>query len=111
MEWMMSILTFAAGLLVRLLVPLALTAFLVWLLGRLDEKWQAGRPASQAATLARNSGCWIAKECSPEQQARCDARAHPEMPCWQYFRQPDGTLQERCLACKIFREAPLPAHI
>jgi hypothetical protein len=107
MDWLMSILTFVAGLVVRLLVPLALTAFLVWLLGRLDEQWQSGKPA----VLAHNAGCWQVNQCPPEQRARCDAYAHPETPCWQYYRQSDGSLQERCLACKVFREAPLPVQL
>lgn len=106
MEWLTGILSFVAGLVVRLLVPLALTAFLVWLLGRLDEGWQSGKPAA----MAHNSGCWQANDCPPEQQAKCSASAHPEIPCWQHFRNADGTLQERCLLCKVFREAPLPVH-
>jgi hypothetical protein len=33
------------------------------------------------------------------------------VPCWQVFRGKDGQLQERCLACEIFRRSPAPVSV
>ena len=109
MEALNTLITFAIGLTIRLGIPIALTALLIFILRRLDERWQAQVKEEQpAAPLARNTGCWNVKQCSSEQRANCDAYAHPEIPCWQYFRGKDGTLRESCLGCDVFLKAPAP---
>lgn len=95
------------GFLLRLGVPVALTAILVILLKRLDERWQS-RASDQQAKLATNPGCWKLRNCPEERKARCSAYAHPDVPCWQVFRAADGRLLERCLSCEVFRQAPAP---
>lgn len=109
METLNTLVTFAIGLTIRLGIPIALTALFIIILRRLDERWQAQAKEEQLATpLARNTGCWNVKQCSAEQRANCNAYAHPETPCWQYFRAKDGTLREACLGCDVFLKAPVP---
>ena len=115
MEWMDGVVTLALGLVLRLGIPLVLTILLVRWLRRLDEGWQAEAEAQRAqaegTTRPRNIGCWEIKGCAPEQKAVCQAFAHPETPCWQLFREGDGHLQERCLGCEVFKDAPVPVPI
>jgi hypothetical protein len=105
-----------AGVLLRIGVPLAVTALLAWLLRRLDERWQHHAAAQRAdMPAARFPGvvekCWDAKNCLPEKRDKCPAYANPKTPCWQVFRGKDRLLRESCLGCAIFRRAPvgLPA--
>jgi hypothetical protein len=99
------------GLLVRLGLPLAVTALLVWALRKLDARWQ--REARMAYTSQMESAlalpCWEVNHCPPERRAVCPALAHPEIPCWQHFRDRQGHLKEACLTCTVFRSAPAPA--
>lgn len=109
MEWLTTILAILVGILLRLAVPIAITAGGVLLLKWLDERWK--RDAGEVrtlASLAKNIGCWEMKRCPPERRARCTAYAHPDIPCWQVLRDKDGRLQERCLGCEIFRRSPIP---
>jgi hypothetical protein len=103
---------FLIGLLLRLGIPIGVTLILVRWLSRLDARWQedARRDAEVMASTsrARNTGCWDVRHCPPEQKTRCPAFAHKEIPCWQLFRQKNGTLREGCLGCRVFREAPVP---
>ena len=115
MEWLDSVAPLALGLVIRLGIPVLVTFLLVRWLRRLDERWQAEAEArrSQAAetTQARNIGCWEIKGCTAEQLATCQAHAHPKTPCWQWFREDGGHLQERCLGCEVFRESPVPVPV
>jgi hypothetical protein len=111
-DWLYTFGTLVLGLLIRLAIPIALTALLVWSLRRLDERWQAEAGLTPAARAPiGNPGCWKINDCPPESRAKCKAYAHPELPCWQIHRERDGRLLERCLICKVFREAvaPFPA--
>jgi hypothetical protein len=97
-------------LVVRVGIPIGLTAILIILLRRLDERWQKQAQRDLLAVPVfrpSNPGCWDIKHCSAEQRANCSAFAHPETPCWQHFRESDGSLQKRCLGCEIFKTAPL----
>lgn len=99
------------GTVLRLGVPILLTIALVYLLSRLDKSWQSQAlrdGAVSPAAQVQNSGCWDVKNCSKEQRQHCGAYAHPETPCWQYFRSSSGDLRESCLGCDIFRKAPVP---
>jgi hypothetical protein len=112
MEALNVIITVIVGLLVRFGIPIALTVILVYLLRRLDERWQAeAKRELLALPLARNIGCWDVKNCSPEQRQKCSAYSHPDSPCWQHFRDQQGALQERCLGCDVFRQAPVPLPV
>jgi len=104
------------GILIRLGIPLFLTALLVWWLQGLDRRWQD--EAEKEVELQKvkvpsacNTGCWNVKGCSEESKAKCLAFRHPEVPCWQLFRSPKGLLQEKCVGCQVFKEAPVPVLI
>jgi hypothetical protein len=88
----------------------------VYWLSRLDQRWE--RESEQERSLmpslvlqVKNHGCWEINGCSTENRERCEAYAHPDTPCWQVFRESNGRLQEKCLLCKVFRAAPIPAGI
>jgi hypothetical protein len=102
------------GLLIRLGIPIGVTVVFVWLLSRLDRRWEEGArisPGKQVTSIirARNPGCWEINKCTVENRKNCTAYLHPETPCWQVFRNSDGRLKPACIGCKVFLEAPIPA--
>ncbi len=103
---MISFLVLIAGLLIRLAIPIALTALLIFLLRKLDARWQAEAQLPQPAM--QDIECWKIKNCTPEQRNACVAY-QTTLPCWQAKRLPNGYLREECLSCEIFTEAPTPA--
>ena len=114
MENISIFLTFILGMVLRIGVPVAVTAFLIWWFHQLDARWQGLAEQDEISSgqmLVANRGCWDINKCAPENRGKCRAFAHPEMPCWQVFRSGDGALQERCLGCKVFREAPVPMPV
>ena len=94
------------GLLLRLGVPALLLVAMVWLMRRLDARWQseAGQPRAAIRPPARQ--CWEVHQCSPERRATCVVPQHPQVPCWQQFRDRDGNLLAGCLACELFASLP-----
>ena len=106
METITSLLALLAGLLMRLAIPIAGTSILIYLLRKLDAHWQA--EAQRLPMPAQTAECWKIKGCSPAQKKICIAASSP-LPCWQVFRQPNGYLQEECISCKVFIDAPTPA--
>ena len=106
METFTSFLAILAGLLLRLAVPIAGTLLLVYFLRKLDAHWQA--EAQLLSITVPTIECWKVKGCSPAQQKNCVA-ASSQLPCWQVFRQPNGYLQEKCISCEVFINAPIPA--
>lgn len=106
METITSILVLAAGVLLRLAIPIIGTAVLIYFLRKLDEHWQA--EAKLTPVPVEKVECWDIKGCSPAQQKNCSA-ASSSLPCWQVFRQPNGYLREDCISCKVFIDAPTPA--
>jgi hypothetical protein len=106
METLTSFLAILVGLLLRLAIPIAGTAILIYFLRKLDSHWQA--EAQLLAKAAPKIECWKVNGCSPEQQKNCLA-ASSQQPCWQVFRQPNGYLQEKCISCEVFIHAPVPA--
>lgn len=104
METVFAMLT---GMLLRIVLPVTLTVLGILLLRRLDARWQK-ETAAVPLPVIHKPECWKANGCPEEQRKACAgyASAHP---CWQAFRRPDGTLQEKCLACAVFRQAPVPA--
>ncbi len=110
MELLSGIVTFLVGLLLRLGIPIGITALLIWILKRLDERWQIEAECERSGVRVGNPGCWEINQCPPERRESCDAYRHPEMPCWQFYRlRNHGQLLERCLSCKVFLSAPLSA--
>lgn len=106
METVTAFLAILAGLLVRLAIPIAGTGTLIYFLRKLDAHWQA--EAALPAVPAPKAECWSFKNCSAAQRKQCAATSS-SLPCWQVFRQPNGYLQEECITCKVFIDAPIPA--
>ena len=94
------------GLLVRLAIPITATLLVIYILRRLDKRWQA--EAELQPVKVEKTECWKIKGCPPEQVKDCEA-AKSSLPCWQVKRLPNGYLNEDCLSCPVFIEAPLPA--
>ena len=106
METFMSVLAILIGLLLRLAIPIAGTILLVYLLRKLDAHWQA--EAERTPLAVEKVECWKIKGCPEEQRKTCIGAASP-LPCWQAYRQPNGYLQEKCISCEVFLNAPMPA--
>ncbi len=105
-------LTVLIGLLLRIIIPILITAVIVYLLGRLDAHWQQEVEKQNEAALARAAAqnrCWEINGCLPETRKNCGA-AQAAMPCWQFFRSESGYLKDACLSCKVFRQAPVPTQ-
>jgi hypothetical protein len=100
------------GLILRLGIPLGFTILMVYLLKRMDDQWQGEALVTAAKARVKNTGCWLVNQCPPELRANCTAYAHPEIACWQFYRQGNsGFMLEKCLDCQVFRGAPVPASI
>ncbi|RPI91018.1 MAG: hypothetical protein EHM40_16905 [Chloroflexi bacterium] len=106
METISSFLAILTGLLVRLAIPISGTVILIYFLRKLDAHWQA--QAKLPLPVAQKAECWKVKGCSSAKKKSCVAASSP-LPCWQVFRQPNGYLQEECISCQVFVDAPLPA--
>ncbi len=106
METITSILAILAALLLRLAIPIAGTVILIYFLRQLDAHWQ--KEAQLSPLPVQKAKCWDVKGCSAAQKKLCKAASSP-LPCWQVFRQPNGYLQEQCISCKVFIDAPAPA--
>jgi hypothetical protein len=106
METLTSLLVVITGLLLRLAIPILGTLILVYLLRKLDAHWQA--EAEHTPFPVEKVECWKIKSCSEEQRKHCVAAA-ASLPCWQVYRLPNGYLQEKCISCEVFRNAPIPA--
>jgi len=114
MEGTGLVLTVILGILLRLGIPIAATILFIYLLKKLDERWQSEaktQPVLPGDLVLMNQGCWDVKGCSEEMKKNCEAFAHPEAPCWQVFRASNGELLEKCVGCEVFLQAPLPATV
>jgi hypothetical protein len=105
METLTSFFAILIGLLLRLALPIAGTLILVYLLRKLDAHWQA--EAERAPVTVEKVECWKVNGCSEEQRKNCLGATSP-LPCWQAFRRPNGYLQEKCISCEVFTNAPVP---
>jgi hypothetical protein len=94
------------GLLLRLAIPIAGTCILIYFLRKLDAHWQA--EAQLPSKPALKAECWNIRACPPAEREHCAATSSP-LPCWQVFRHPNGYLQEECISCEVFINAPTPA--
>lgn len=108
MESIDTILVLATGLFLRLALPIALTIFVIYLLRRLDARWQmeAEQHAAQPLELEK---CWEIKNCPPEKLSSCAAYGSDE-PCFQVHRLQNGYLRDECLTCEVFERAPILTH-
>jgi len=105
METITAFFYLLAGLLLRLSIPIIGTVLLIVILRKLDQRWQA--EAELQPMLMEKPECWKIKGCEPEQAQNCKGASSP-LPCWQVYRRPNGYLNEACLSCNVFIEAPMP---
>lgn len=105
MDTVTAFLFLGLGLLIRLAIPIAVTCVLVYLLRKLDARWQT-EAKFQSMDIPKPE-CWKLKNCPADQQETCIARYSPQ-PCWQVFRQSNGYLKEECLSCKVLIQTPPP---
>jgi hypothetical protein len=112
MEWPTTTFAVLLLLLLRVVVPIAVTITFIRLLKWLDDRWkqEADVETSQLVKVG-NVGCWEINNCPQENRASCKAYNNPDIPCWQVFREKNGRLQERCIGCDIFRQAPAPVSV
>ena len=109
MDWLITVFTMIMGLLLRVIIPIAVTIFVVVILKWLDERWKKEADLDESAVVkVGNVGCWDINNCPAEKREQCLAYTNPDKPCWQVFREEDGRLQEQCIGCEIFRHAPVP---
>jgi hypothetical protein len=104
METLTSFLAILTGLVLRLAIPIVGTILLVFLLRKLDAHWQA--EAERTPVIVETVECWKVKGCSEDQRKNCIAAAS-SLPCWQVHRQSNGYLQEKCISCEVFTNAPI----
>ncbi|MBI5839165.1 MAG: hypothetical protein HZB19_03610 [Chloroflexi bacterium] len=104
-----SLLAIVIGLILRLVLPIGLTLLVIALLRKLDEHWQAEAEREQHEPIVQFEGSWDLKNC-PIEQRNASPMLVSNFPCWQVHRLPNGYLSNECLTCKVFRNAPLPAH-
>jgi hypothetical protein len=110
MDALYSVLAILIGLILRLVLPIAITIIAIYFLRKLDTHWQV-EAEHELHVPANKVECWDVKHCPIEQRKECPAFTSP-LACWQVNRLPNGYLHEECLTCKVFRNAPPPmAHI
>ncbi len=107
---MNNLLSILIGLLVRIVLPAGLTLLVIYLLRRLDQRWQK-ESLRLPVVVSGQKPCWEIKGCKAELRSECPAAASPDIPCWQVFRKKNGMLKEDCLGCEVFRQAPVPVNI
>lgn len=105
METFVSFVYILLGFFLRLAIPILGTLLLIFFLRKLDARWQAEAERQSAQT--GKPQCSKIKGGAPE-QAEEYAGAQSRLPCWQVYRLPNGYLNEECIHCEIFVEAPVP---
>ena len=97
----------ALGFLIRLGIPIALTALLALFLKWLDRRWQAEAQADAVESARRAAlpveqrpPCWEIHNCPSSLRKNCKAFAQPETPCWEIFKV-NGSLKPACRNCKV----------
>jgi hypothetical protein len=106
METITSVFIVFGGMILRLAIPILGTILLIFFLRKLDNRWQA--EAELQSLSVEKPECWKIKGCDPQQVRQCEGASSP-LPCWQAYRLPNGYLNEECLSCTVFTEAPMPA--
>lgn len=109
MEGLSITLAVFIGILLRLGVPILVTVIIVYLLRRMDARWQE-EARQEMMTVRANSSqtpCWEVKGCSPEKRLNCGGFTNVDIPCWQQFSS-NGLMREDCLDCSVFRNSPVP---
>lgn len=110
MDNLNGLLAIVTGLVLRIGLPVAITAIVIFFLSRMDNRWRSEARAHLLVPVAASTQpCWEVKNCSQEQMKTCPAAKQTASPCWQFFRSEQGALKEICLGCDVFRQAPVPS--
>jgi hypothetical protein len=109
METVTAILAVITGFVLRLAIPIAITAVAIYFLKHLDKRWQVEAKEQLLQPVIQKPRCWKIKGCTAEMRATCPGYLS-EAPCWQARRKENGYLQEQCLGCDVFLKAPIPAN-
>jgi hypothetical protein len=110
MEWLYTILAVLAGLILRLAIPIAITLLAVYILHKVDVRWQEEAAEMPAPVAVEKPHCWEFKNCPVENRSECTS-PNSEEPCWQAHRLSNGYLCEECINCQVFHQAPIPIPI
>lgn len=105
METFVSFFYIILGFFLRLAVPILGTVVLVFILRGLDARWQA--EAERQAAKIEKPHCWKIQGSTPIRTTG-SPRTQSSLPCWQVYRLPNGYLNEECIHCEIFIDAPVP---
>ena len=103
---MNTLLVLFTGVFLRLIVPLLVTALIVYLLRKLDTRWQAEAEKEHQALVKDEMPCWK-EQGLPMDEIKVRAEKS-DQPCWQTHRLSNGYLREACLDCEVFLDAPIP---
>jgi hypothetical protein len=104
---MNTTLVLLSGLLIRLIMPLAVTAIFVFALRKLDARWQAEAEKERRTLVQDDKPCWKEQGLSVDEIKLRAAKSN--QPCWQTHRLSNGYLREACLDCEVFLNAPIPS--
>ena len=109
MDGLLTSLAMILGILLRIAIPVIVTFLIIFFLRRLDEHWKKETDIGEGQLVkVGNVGCWEINNCPEDNRAKCKAYLNPDTPCWQVFRGNNSRLQERCIGCEVFRQAPEP---
>jgi hypothetical protein len=97
------------GFALRLVIPIGITAIVIYFLRRLDIRWQTEAEEQLLLPVVEKPKCWELHNCPLEDRLSCPGY-QTEQPCWQAFRAENGYLRERCLGCDVFKQAPVPVN-
>lgn len=103
-----SALAILIGLVVRVALPVAITILVVSYLHKLDERWQLEAENEEPQPDPEQS--WGLLDC-PIEQGKISPAIASIFPCWQMKRLSNGSLNDNCLTCEVFRNASIPAHV
>jgi hypothetical protein len=104
-----AVLVFLGWTILRVGIPVLVTAILVLWLKQLDSRWKE-QALLEGEAEAQEPACWEVMHCPPARRAHCPAYRHPQVPCWTIFRAPDGSLKPACLDCEVFQRTPIPLN-
>jgi len=119
MDQLLSVGSVVGMFILRLGVPLAVMAIVVYFFRRLDAKWQSEAWERWRADLAEDpegpgagwlaqltKPCWQENGCSESACKKCPAYKHSDLPCWMARRLAEGWLPTKCYNCGRFATAP-----
>ena len=105
METFVSLFYIILGFVLRLAIPILGTVILVFILRGLDARWQA--EAERQAAKIEKPQCWKIQG-SAQTPMTERPTTQSTLPCWQVYRLPTGYLNEECIHCEVFIDAPVP---